>query len=73
MRALADWTIEDLAVKSGVSASTITRYERGELSDAPIRPVNLERLTQALAARGFQVLDRGGRRSIVAASPSSRS
>lgn len=73
LRALADWTIEDLAVKSGVSASTITRYERGELSDAPIRAVNLERLTRALAARGFQVLDQGGRRSIVAASPSSRS
>lgn len=67
MRALANWTVEDLAVKSGVSASTITRYEREDLTKNPIRAANLDRLAQTLSARGLRVAQQGGHRSIVQA------
>jgi PAS domain-containing protein len=72
MRALADWTIQDLAEKSGVSASTITRYEGGVSTGTPIRPANLERLAQVLAAQGIRISEQGGRRSITL-TPSPRS
>lgn len=67
MRALADWTIQELADKSGVSVSTIVRYERGALTATPIRPANLERLTQVLAAQGVRMEEKDGRRSIALA------
>lgn len=65
MRALVGWTVDDLAARSGVSASTITRYEREPNGQTPTRPGNLDRLVEALFSRGVKVVQRGGRRAII--------
>lgn len=65
MRALVGWTVDDLAASSGVSASTITRYEREPSGQTPTRPSNLDRLVEALLSRGVKVVQRGDHRAIV--------
>ena len=51
-RALLDWSLAELAARSGVSVSTIKRFEDG--ADGSIRPVKLAALRSALQSGGAQ-------------------
>lgn len=53
-RALLDWSINDLAHKSGVSVSSIRRFESGEATAA--RDQTMDRLTTALRQAGIEFL-----------------
>jgi len=51
-RALLDWSINDLAEKSGVSISSIRRFESGEANGA--RDQTMDRLARALSQAGIE-------------------
>jgi transcriptional regulator with XRE-family HTH domain len=55
-RALIDWSRDDLAKKSGVSANTVKGFERGG-SDPKLS--TLHKWRRALEAAGVQFLDEG--------------
>ena len=54
-RAALAWGMKDLAERSGVSATTIDRFENGRA--API-PANLKALRQAFEAAGIEFSNR---------------
>lgn len=55
-RALLSWTRQDLSDHANVSLRTIARFESGE---GDITASKLERLEEALAARGISFIDGG--------------
>jgi transcriptional regulator with XRE-family HTH domain len=54
-RAALDWSQQDLAAASGVSARTVIRYEAGE----SVLPTRVQKLKEALQARGITFVDGG--------------
>ncbi|HEX8127287.1 MAG TPA: helix-turn-helix domain-containing protein [Allosphingosinicella sp.] len=54
-RAALDWSQQDLAAASGVSARTVIRYEAGE----PVLPARVQALRQAFEADGIFFIDTG--------------
>lgn len=54
-RAALDWSQQDLAAASGVSARTVIRYEAGE----PVLPSRVQALRHALEAKGVMFVDSG--------------
>jgi transcriptional regulator with XRE-family HTH domain len=56
-RALLGWTQPDLAKRSGVSANTISGFEKG--ATAPI-PANLAALVRAFQAAGVDLIHENG-------------
>lgn len=54
-RAALDWSQQDLAAASGVSARTVIRYEAGEA----ILPARVETLRHAFEANGILFVDSG--------------
>lgn len=54
-RAALDWSQQDLAGASGVSARTVIRYEAGET----ILPARVQALRHALEAKGVIFIDSG--------------
>lgn len=54
-RAALDWSQQDLAVASSVSARTVIRYEAGE----PVLPARVQALRRAFEARGVLFVDSG--------------
>jgi transcriptional regulator with XRE-family HTH domain len=56
-RAALDWSMKDLAGRSGVSANTIDRFENDRAT--PI-PANLKALRQAFEAAGVRFTESGG-------------
>jgi transcriptional regulator with XRE-family HTH domain len=54
-RAALDWSQQDLANASGVSARTVIRYEAGE----QVLPARVQALRHALEAKGVLFIDNG--------------
>lgn len=54
-RAALDWSQQDLANASGVSARTVIRYEAGEA----VLPARIQSLRHALEAKGILFIDSG--------------
>ncbi len=54
-RAALDWSQQDLAAASGVSARTVIRYEAGEA----VLPVRVQTLRRAFEAAGAKFIDEG--------------
>ncbi|HEX8381442.1 MAG TPA: helix-turn-helix transcriptional regulator [Allosphingosinicella sp.] len=54
-RAALDWSQQDLAAASGVSARTVIRYEAGE----PVLPARAQALRHAFEAKGILFIDSG--------------
>lgn len=54
-RAALDWSQQDLAAASGVSARTVIRYEAGE----PVLPARVQALRHAFEAKGVLFIDGG--------------
>ena len=54
-RAALDWSQQDLASASGVSARTVIRYESGE----PVLPARVQALRHAFEAKGVLFIDSG--------------
>ena len=54
-RAALDWSQQDLAAASGVSARTVIRFEAGE----PVLPARVRALRHALEAKGVLFIDSG--------------
>jgi transcriptional regulator with XRE-family HTH domain len=54
-RAALDWSQQDLATASGVSARTVIRYEAGE----SVLPARVQALRDAFEARGVVFIDTG--------------
>lgn len=54
-RAALDWSQQDLAAASGVSARTVIRYEAGE----PVLPARVQALRHALEAKGVLFVESG--------------
>jgi transcriptional regulator with XRE-family HTH domain len=54
-RAALDWSQQDLAAASGVSARTVIRYEASE----PVLPSRIQMLRQAFEAHGMVFIDSG--------------
>lgn len=54
-RAALDWSQQDLAAASGVSARTVIRYEAGE----PVLPARVQSLRHAFEGKGVLFIDSG--------------
>lgn len=54
-RAALDWSQQDLAAASGVSARTVIRYEAGE----PVLPTRVKSLRDAFEEKGVLFVDSG--------------
>jgi transcriptional regulator with XRE-family HTH domain len=54
-RAALDWSQQDLAAASGVSARTVIRYEAGE----PVLPARVQALRLAFEVKGILFIDDG--------------
>lgn len=55
-RALLDWSLKDLAEKSGVAFTTISQFENGR----PAHRTTQRRLTKALEQNGVKLLAEAG-------------
>ena len=55
-RALLDWSLKDLAEKSGVAFTTISQFENGR----PAHGTTQQRLTKALEQNGVKLLAEAG-------------
>ncbi len=54
-RSALDWSQQDLATASGVSARTVIRFEAGE----PVLPARMAALRHAFEAQGILFVDSG--------------
>jgi transcriptional regulator with XRE-family HTH domain len=54
-RAALDWSQQDLAAASGVSARTVIRFEAGE----PVLPARVQTMRHALEGSGIVFIDNG--------------
>jgi transcriptional regulator with XRE-family HTH domain len=54
-RAALDWSQQDLAAASGVSARTVIRFEAGE----SVLPARVQAIRLAIEAKGVQFIDSG--------------
>lgn len=54
-RAALDWSQQDLATASGVSARTVIRFEAGE----PVLPARVQAMRHALEGSGILFIDSG--------------
>lgn len=54
-RAALDWSQQDLAAASGISARTVIRYEAGQA----VLPARVQALRQALEAKGVLFIESG--------------
>jgi transcriptional regulator with XRE-family HTH domain len=60
-RGLLNWSLKDLAERSGVAFITISKFENGR----PAFPATVEKLAAAFAAAGVEIVGADGRAGAV--------
>lgn len=62
-RAALDWTVAELAKRSGIAARSIARFEKGD----GVRPETVQALAKAFVAAGIMFVDMDGKLGVLVA------